>query len=749
MIADIAEDQILAKEPVLDLLVTFAFIDGELHDKEHNALKEICLSLDIPEADLAARIAECKTSTEPREKACQLALEAIGTQYARERLIGFLCDIATADGFHDQKELRFLNTIKDMWGLNISIGRQLKWDEDQKAVIHANYQERMIVYAGPGMGKTAVACARVSDLIDQNVEPSNIWMLSFTRTAVKEIRDRISCFAGQNLSALGVKVTTIDSKAWRIRYGLTEEEIQKLFGGYEKNIEEVIKLFTERKEALFEHFEGLEHVIIDEAQDITGVRAELIIQILKLLNPSCGFTIFADPAQAIYGFTDDLDGKQPEDRLNFLELTKKEFADGLQEKELKTIHRTNNPKLIKLIEDLRLDIYVNDNVNESVYSDRENFIKSQADKEAGEFNSQEISNQNNTLVLFRRRSEVLRASSFACADGVSHRIRMSGHPTGVFSWIGHIFSDYPSKQINKDVFIKLCEERKALFDEPTGLIIYEEWWQLLLTVAEKGNAVDVSRLRIVCSRSPAPIQLCYSELGTHGPILGTIHASKGREADNVILRLPFRPANAQAFNYGEESRVLYVGATRAKGELTVGKGFTGQSFAKSTDSGRVFRGTRKESGYCLATVEIGLNNELNEYSFVSRKRSMQDVQESQRRLSELLKNVPCPLQASCEKQGDEYIYSIWTSFAGKDVDKIIGEFDQSLNKDLFRIARAQGRYITPKKVTPFFMLGLRTVCKSENDPGLQTVHAPYSNTGFWLVPVLVGYPSCLFPLQRG
>ncbi len=46
----------------------------------------------------------------------------------------------------------------------------------------------MIVYAGPGMGKTAVACARVSELIDQNVEAGNIWMLSFTRTAVKNKR---------------------------------------------------------------------------------------------------------------------------------------------------------------------------------------------------------------------------------------------------------------------------------------------------------------------------------------------------------------------------------------------------------------------------------------------------------------------------------------------------------------------------------------------------------------------------------
>src|SRR5690606_33534862 len=98
---------------------------------------------------------------------------------------------------------------KEKWGLKISIGRQFNWDRDQEVVVQADYKDRMIVYAGPGMGKTEVACARVSDLIDQNVEPANIWMLSFTRTAVKEITDRISGFAGHDLSSLGIKVATI------------------------------------------------------------------------------------------------------------------------------------------------------------------------------------------------------------------------------------------------------------------------------------------------------------------------------------------------------------------------------------------------------------------------------------------------------------------------------------------------------------------------------------------------------------
>ncbi len=751
LIADAAEDAALTKESILELIVAFAFIDDELHPKETEVLNEICETLAIPSQQLKNKIDEYLNTTENRENLCYKALEAISSKYAQERIIGFLIQIATSDRFHHQRELKFLNAIKEKWGLTISIGRQFKWDKDQKAIVQADYRDRMIVHAGPGMGKTEVACARVSDLIDQNVEPANIWMLSFTRTAVKEITDRISGFAGHNLSSLGVKVATIDSKAWRIRYGLTDDEISNLFGSFEQNIENVIRLFDEKKEQMHESFSSLEHVIIDEAQDITGVRAELLIRIMKLLDPDCGFTIFADPAQAIYGFTDDYDDKQAENKLSFLDCVREEFGEEIQEKELKTIHRTNNPKLVKLIEDLRLDIYVNDNIGETDFENRENFIKEQADRAVGDFNSKELSDKDNTLVLFRRRSEVLQASCFACQDGVSHRTRMSGHPAGIFSWVGYIFCDFPDRRISKERFIDLCRERAALFENTTDANCYEDWWSLLTTVAGKGENVDIFRLRTVLSRNPPPISFCYPDSGIKGPILGTIHASKGREADNVILRLPFRPEKTQGFNYDEESRVLYVGATRAKGELAVGKGFTKQTFSQSLESGRVYKQlTSKAPGkYKLATVEIGLNKELDEYSFVSKKRSLADVMQSQKKLAELASQIPCELVAAREKCGEEYVYNIWTSSNGQDVDKIIGEFNQSFNKDLFEIACSFGRYNTPAEIkrSPFYMLGLRTICKPENDPNLKTVHEPYSETGFWLSPVLIGYPACLFPAR--
>ena len=744
------ENLILTKDTALELIVSFAFIDGEFHPKEKEALESICEEWAIPHQKLESKIEEHKHKDENRESVCYRALETIDSQYARERLVGPLIQIATADGVHDQRELKFLDTIREKWGLDTSVGREFVWDEDQKAVVHADYNERMIVYAGPGMGKTAVACKRVSELIKQNVEPNNIWMLSFTRAAVKEIGDRISRFSDHSQSSLGVKVATIDSRASRIRYGLTDDEIKDLFGGFDQNIKEVIRLFDEKEDEIYESLCTLEHVIIDEAQDITGDRAELLIRILKCLNSSCGFTIFTDPAQAIYNFTDDRGSKEKGNALIFLNCVKKEFQSNLQEKELKTIHRTNNRNLIKLIEDLRLDIYVNDNIDEENYDKRKRFIEKQADKKAGGFDSKDIAGKDNTLVLFRRRSEVLLASSYACRDGVAHRIRMSKHPSGIFSWIGFIFCDYPERAISKDRFFEICEQKKDLFEIPTDSSIYEDWWSLLLSTAEKNGTVDITRLRTILSRNRPPINFCYPDTGNSGPILGTIHASKGREADSVVLRLPPKIRKSQNPNYDEESRVLYVGATRAKEELAVGEGFVGQSFAKSSEGKRVYTSYSSKSPdkYRSAWVEIGLDGDLNEYSFVSRKRPLRSVQEN---LAKIAKEAPYPLAAVREKCENEYIYKIWTRSNGKDAGRIIGELNNSFNKDLFEIARSFGKFNSPKNLgtMPFYMLGLRTICKSENEPELKkTVCEPYSKTGFWVVPTLIGYPICYFPSHK-
>ena len=95
--------------------------------------------------------------------------------------------------------------------------------------------------------------------------------------------------------------------------------------------------------AIVDWIQHYRHIIVDEAQDLVGARAKLVAAILKVRSPETGATVFADEAQAIYGFTtdeDDATGKTE----SFFDVMEQH---GLypERRELKTIHRTKNPKL--------------------------------------------------------------------------------------------------------------------------------------------------------------------------------------------------------------------------------------------------------------------------------------------------------------------------------------------------------------------------------------------------------------------
>ncbi len=72
------------------------------------------------------------------------------------------------------------------------ISSSVEDDDLQGDVITAPASDRLLVDAGPGTGKTYVACSRVAALINEGVPAGRIWLVSFTRTAVQEIRARWS-----------------------------------------------------------------------------------------------------------------------------------------------------------------------------------------------------------------------------------------------------------------------------------------------------------------------------------------------------------------------------------------------------------------------------------------------------------------------------------------------------------------------------------------------------------------------------
>ncbi len=70
----------------------------------------------------------------------------------------------------------------------------------------------VIVTAGPGTGKTRVLVARIVHLIESGVEPGHIVAFTFTRSACEEIRSRVAAEIGQH-AARALTVTTFHAYA--------------------------------------------------------------------------------------------------------------------------------------------------------------------------------------------------------------------------------------------------------------------------------------------------------------------------------------------------------------------------------------------------------------------------------------------------------------------------------------------------------------------------------------------------------
>lgn len=739
---------------VVSLLLNFANIDGEVHPKEVEVIRRVCANLSV-EPELVTDIWEHQGPPDGDfVSTCVRAMSRITDEDLQNKALLGLCDIAAADDVLHDNERRFLSLASERWGVDVVEHEEFVWDDEQRTVVEAGETERQEVHAGPGMGKTAVACARISKLIEYGVEPSNIWLMSFTRTAVQELRDRIESFTQDSNSILGVKIGTIDSRAWRIRSGFSDGEVEQLFGSYDASIRSVIDMIENDPRELREFLESLDHVIIDEAQDITGVRARLIGAMIELLPEHCGVTVFADPAQAIYGWTVDGEGVPEEDRVNLLGIIENNPGLSFTQRELQTIHRTDVPNLVELMEELRLDIYVNENINVEAFKKRREVIVEKANERLDGFDAKELEQFQNALILFRRRSEVLMASSFANNEGIAHRLRMSGLPVMVLPWLGRMFADYTGDTIDEEEFSKRWNAQDGSSPGST------DWsraaaWKLLSEVGREGNLVLVPEVRKKLARTPPDIAVTVPDLGTGGSTIGTIHASKGREADQVVLRLPHEKRSAQGGELDEESRVMFVGASRARRRLYVGSGFLRASFAPSLEGGRSYLATSNDGGWGLpaAQVEIGREGDLDPYSFVSKWcHSQAEARRVQRRLAELAGEAPVRIEARWDPSKD-FRYRIWTEYDGTDPGESIGYFTRRLNNDLFdvcrRISNRPKAFRPPNALRHLYLIGVSTFAASEDDVRLGEVHEPFASTGIWLIPIVLGYSKVTFQKRRG
>ena len=625
--------------------------------------------------------------------------------------------------------------------------RGMDWDRSQLAVIRSPRGKRLIVSAGPGTGKTAVACARVAHLIDaEGLEADSIWMISFTRAAVGEIRDRIAGSLKDPAHGDAVKLATLDSHAWAIQSGFDEEA--RILGSYDDNIERMCAL-VRQDEAVAEYLETVGHLVVDEAQDLVGIRANLVIEIICKLRKGCGVTVFADEAQAIYGFSDDREVQCGATREAPLpHRIRRGEAGAFDELELTEVHRTDSRNLLSIFRDTRRTVLATATGTGDELERIRSDVRNLAHGTAPSADDPALGELEDAFILYRRRCDVLLATSFMSHKSIPHRVQMSGLPVCLVPWIGGALSEHTAPDLSKDAFRQLWADRVCA----TALATCqpdEAWEQLVRVAGRTRSVVDMRQLRLRLGRKQPPAEVCLAELGDRGPVVGTIHASKGREADTVHLMLA--PSAGSEVDQMEEARVVFVGATRARSKLFVGRGYS-QRARRVEASGRAYS-LKTRDKRPRAQVEIGHDNDIDAVGLAGRCYfdDTGQVRTSQARIRDLA-GKPAQFEAKTNRNAKSNKFAYRLREKGKP-GQCLAVLSERVNKDLFEIAkvvesRVDGNLRLPDSIWHLSLLGVRTIVVPPDAPEIERLHEPWGTSGILLAPLAIGYTTLFFP-RRG
>ena len=791
-----------SKENIIKLLIAFAMVDGEWHQKEADLIEKKCDEFDI-DKEIVDKVLSEFSSLENVNDEIEVFIKKIHPLHKVECL-NILNELSLADGILAQEEFKVLKKISSVWDIKIiSPDKKNSFSQNQLEVIEALDTSRIKVIAGAGTGKTEVACSRIAHLIEKySLDPSQILIISFTRTAVKEIKDRIDAKLGSNENTLGLKICTIDQHAWSIRYGYHEGNYKSLFGetdkesnnSYDHSIEDAGKRIKENEQIVKNELAQLRHIIIDEAQDITGPRSKFLKVILSAISKECGITIFGDPAQAIYGFTSDekmSEGESDDGELhdNFLDNIDVFWPKIFQTMHLKEIFRTDSATLQNMFKNLR-NLLIDDQDSEGyeIYNSvRDQLLTLSDPNEKKSFEWKDAKRLSHALFLFRTRMEVVEASYYCCKHKLSHRLRLGGLNQLAMPIIGMIFCDTEEELISFNDFKLLVKKNvKDLKTPELNYIIRKKGrsfkiskqfdylinalWNDLMVHCNYKKKLSIKNLRKFLSKRRPPLEMCEPEINHSGAILGTIHASKGREKGDVILHYPvekYKEKKRNSKHILEEARVLGVALTRPINEITVKTSkFTGleseyteQRF-NSLNIDRVIRkkaydGDKIDFSY---SVEIGLAGDLDEMSFVSERLDFEFVREMQVFLKEIRDTKPIRVYADCNldiKQHELYtpatiiMKELKSPVKVPSVQRPFGLLSKSLNYDLWTLANAKGvnksyKFKPRSGLNKIFITGVKTVGIGKDDPNLEFIHSHYADRGIWLSPIIRGYSDLHF-----
>lgn len=419
----------------------------------------------------------------------------------------------------------------------------VRLDEQQLAAASVSPEARQIVLAPPGSGKTEVVAALVENLTDEHgLSPADeILAISFSRAAVAVLRRR----APRRQGSPGISVRTLDSLASHFLEELDDEEWRHFT--FDRRIERVLELLRAGADPV--GLELVRHVIVDEVQDLVGVRAELVLAMLDRLPEESGFSLLGDPRQAVFNF--QLRSES--------DMTSEQFLAGVRDRVAVKETVLLNQYRARSAEATRAaalsaravagDVWVKE---VRTFASRL-FLAGDVAALAGAVNRW----AGTTAFLCRTNGDALVVGGALRAAGLLATVRSTAEALPVAPWLADAFGEAGLRPLSRAEAVERLE-----MSAPIG---GEGAWRLLKAMERDYRSSDRLDLRKVAARiavGDVPAEM----LGEAGSlVVSTIHRAKGLEFDNVILVNPgnLLPGGATP----DDAAVAYVALTRARDQI--------------------------------------------------------------------------------------------------------------------------------------------------------------------------------------